>query len=100
MTGSRNPGVPRRMKPEADPGPATSLSRHRAPSRQPLAPTMAEQSGAETAPADKSNRPVRVRPEHHLNTGLADYAMWMSIFADAPPRTPKPEPYRRGRIWT
>ena len=49
--------------------------------------------------SDRLDQPVRVPTEHHLDTGLADYGMWVRLFAAFPPRKPDPRTFRRGRIW-
>jgi cyanobactin cluster PatC/TenC/TruC protein len=55
-------------------------------------------SAAPPAAADPAI-PIRIPSEHHLGTGLADYSMWVRMFADNPPSAADPGTYRRGRIW-
>ncbi|MGC7102943.1 hypothetical protein ACPZ19_50495 [Amycolatopsis lurida] len=50
--------------------------------------------------ADELDRPVRIPPDHHLDTGLADYGMWLDMFAKVPPEPPGAKAYRAGRIWS
>lgn len=57
-----------------------------------------EQLDAAVTLAHDLHRPIRVPPDHHLETGLADYMMWIRMFADSggsPPATGRPT----GRIW-
>ena len=50
--------------------------------------------------SDRLDQPVRVPTENHLETGLADYGMWVAMFSAFPPTKPDPKTFRRGRIWT
>jgi cyanobactin cluster PatC/TenC/TruC protein len=59
----------------------------------------ASQTGMALPPAGEQERPVRTRPDYHLNTGLAVYAMWVQMFEGAPDQPSESEPFRRGRIW-
>lgn len=48
--------------------------------------------------ADDQDRPIRIPPDHHLETGLAHYGMWVRMFTEAtPPPSATGEP--TGRIW-
>jgi cyanobactin cluster PatC/TenC/TruC protein len=106
MTGPAKPGKQPKRSPGTA-GKARTTRKTRAPGDTPPAGAAGAAGAADPgASLDASgqrqtsgpDRPVRIPPEHHLNTGLADYEMWVVMFADASP-PPSSKGDRRGRVW-
>ncbi|GAB6902398.1 hypothetical protein [Kineosporia succinea] len=88
------PKTKRKVVPEVEKTPEPKVTATPGPGPRASVP----RRGLTTPPTAGTPRPVPIPTDHHLDSGLVDYGMWVERSAQEGV-IPRPAGTRRGRIW-